>query len=169
MSVAERLREERERLGLSQSVLGDIGGVKKRAQINYESGERSPDAVYLRGVAQVGVDVQYVLLGVRSANLMDVFVSDEFVRETLAERAAVAPAPGGVSIEAVTADERELLALFRAAPLAVKAAAIGALQGGSSPSRGQKQINVGTNHGQVVEGGLVNHGPQHFGNVIKKK
>lgn len=87
MNIGERLREEREKIGYSQEKLGAIGGVQKRAQINYEAGERQPDAAYLRGVAQVGVDVQYVLLGVRSANLMEVFVSDEFVNETNSEHA----------------------------------------------------------------------------------
>ncbi len=87
MNIGERLREERERLGCSQEKLGAIGGVQKRAQINYEAGERQPDAAYLRGVAQVGVDVQYVLLGVRSSNLMEIFVSDEFVQETNSEHA----------------------------------------------------------------------------------
>lgn len=67
-------------------------------------------------------------------------------------------------------DEREIVALFRAAPLAVKAAAIGALQGGSAP-KAQKQsaISVGTNNGQVVEGSIVNHAPFGFGNITNKK
>lgn len=87
MSINLRIKEEREKLGYSQEKLGAIGGVQKRAQINYESGERQPDAAYLRGIAQVGVDVQYVLLGIRSVNLHDVMLSDEFVVETAAERA----------------------------------------------------------------------------------
>lgn len=69
-------------------------------------------------------------------------------------------------------DERELIALFRAAPLAVKAAAIGALQGGSSKAqKSQKQtsISIGENHGQVVKGGQVNYGPLNFGNPGKTK
>ena len=96
MNIGERLREEREKIGYSQEKLGAIGGVQKRAQINYEAGERQPDAAYLRGVAQVGIDVQYVLLGVRSANLMEVFVSDDFVKETNSEHArkALAMASG---------------------------------------------------------------------------
>jgi len=49
-----RLREERARLGLNQDDLAAAGGVKRRAQINYEQDERSPDAEYLAGVAAVG-------------------------------------------------------------------------------------------------------------------
>lgn len=62
----------------------------------------------------------------------------------------------------LSADERELLALFRAASLPVKAAAIGALQGGSTPPpakvKKQTTINVGTNHGQTAEK-IVNKKP----------
>jgi transcriptional regulator with XRE-family HTH domain len=67
MSTHERLREERERLGLSQTEFGQIGGVKKVAQINYEKGVRQPDAAYLAAIAAAGVDVLYVLTGQRSA------------------------------------------------------------------------------------------------------
>ena len=43
---------------------------------------------------------------------------------------------GERSAQLLTADESELVSLFRAAPLAVKAAAIGALQGGSGRPTG---------------------------------
>ena len=62
----ERLREERERLNLSQTVLGESGGVKKQTQIAYEQGKSSPDLAYLAGVQKSGIDVQYVLAGVRA-------------------------------------------------------------------------------------------------------
>ncbi|MCE1777213.1 helix-turn-helix transcriptional regulator, partial [Enterobacter hormaechei] len=59
-----RLREERERLGLTQRVFGDIGGVEPNAQGKYESGERTPRMDYLAAVAAKGVDALYVLSGV---------------------------------------------------------------------------------------------------------
>ncbi|WP_182852440.1 XRE family transcriptional regulator [Metapseudomonas otitidis] len=65
-SIGERLREERERLGFNQTAFGAIGGVLKQAQLKYEKGERFPDAAFLEGVAKVGVDVQYVVTGIRS-------------------------------------------------------------------------------------------------------
>ncbi|WP_064545688.1 helix-turn-helix domain-containing protein [Buttiauxella ferragutiae] len=102
-SIGLRLKEERERLGLSQVAFGDIGGVKKLAQLNYEKGERHPDASYLSAVSKFGVDVLYVVTGVRST----VDLSD---------------------------DEQELLNLYKKAPLAVKAAAIAALNAGISAS-----------------------------------
>lgn len=66
MDIGERLREERQRLGISQAELGAAGGVLKQAQLKYEKGERSPDADYLAAVARVGVDVLYVLTEDRS-------------------------------------------------------------------------------------------------------
>lgn len=61
--TGHRLREERIRLGLSQSALADIGGVKKLAQINYEKSRRQPDAAYLRRIAEIGADVAYIITG----------------------------------------------------------------------------------------------------------
>jgi transcriptional regulator with XRE-family HTH domain len=72
--IAERLREERKRLGLTQERFGAAGGVGKLAQLNYEKGERSPDAAYLSAIAVVGVDVSYVLTGERAETAM---TSDE--------------------------------------------------------------------------------------------
>ena len=65
MNIGERLREERERLDFSQSALADIAGVKRNAQGNYERGERLPDVAYLAAAAGVGVDIKYVVTGVR--------------------------------------------------------------------------------------------------------
>lgn len=65
MSIGSRLRAERERLGLTQSQFGELGGVKLRAQINYEAGQRSPDAEYLAKLETSGVDVPYVITGRR--------------------------------------------------------------------------------------------------------
>lgn len=61
--IGSRLRQERERLGLSQKVFGEIGGVEANAQGKYESGGRAPKADYLSRVAERGVDVLYVLTG----------------------------------------------------------------------------------------------------------
>lgn len=69
MSTGDRLREERERLDLSQERFATLGGVLKRAQIHYEKGERNPDSGYLAAVAAAGVDVLYVLTGSRDPAL----------------------------------------------------------------------------------------------------
>lgn len=60
-----RLRQERERLGLNQTELASIGGVKRLAQSQYEKELSSPTVKYLAAVSAVGVDVQYALWGAR--------------------------------------------------------------------------------------------------------
>ncbi|CAI3807471.1 hypothetical protein GLGCALEP_04503 [Pseudomonas sp. MM221] len=52
--IGPRLREERERLGMTQRVFGDIGGVEPNAQGKYESGERTPRVDYLAALAARG-------------------------------------------------------------------------------------------------------------------
>lgn len=92
--IGERLREERERLRLSQAAFGEIGGVKANAQGKYESGERFPGADYLEAVATHGVDALYVVTGERK------------------------PLPS----ESLTAEEAAVLAHFRLLPEADRAA-----------------------------------------------
>ena len=58
---ANRLREERQRLGLSQSAIAEVAGVTKMSQINYEKGIRCPDSQYLVKIASIGADVLYIL------------------------------------------------------------------------------------------------------------
>jgi transcriptional regulator with XRE-family HTH domain len=66
-TIGERLREEREKSGKNQTEFGALGGVLKGAQINYEQDKRQPDAAYLSSIAADGVDVLYILTGMRSA------------------------------------------------------------------------------------------------------
>lgn len=61
-----RLREERERLKLSQTAFGALAGASKPSQVRYENGERTPDVRYLSALAKHGVDVMYVLTGQRA-------------------------------------------------------------------------------------------------------
>ena len=65
-NIFERLKTERQRLGMSQDAFAEKCRVTARSQRNYESGERSPDAVYLSEIAEMGVDVLYVLTGVKT-------------------------------------------------------------------------------------------------------
>lgn len=112
--IGLRLKEERERLGLSQVAMGDIGGVKKLTQLKYEKGESCPDAFYLASLSKFGLDVQYVVIGVRSASVL-------------------------------TADECEMLDSYRVASVAVKAAALAALNAGNSASEVRK-VNINSGH-----------------------
>ncbi|WP_070249157.1 helix-turn-helix domain-containing protein [Duganella phyllosphaerae] len=73
-SIGEILKEERQRLGMNQDDFAAIGGLKRRAQTLYEQDERAPDALYLRALAGIGVDVHYILTGER---LQSAVTSDE--------------------------------------------------------------------------------------------
>lgn len=131
MGIGARLKEERERLGVNQETLGAAGGVRKQAQLRYEQGDRSPDAAYLAGVASRGVDVLYVITGQHAGG--------------------VKPAP------TLTAEEETLLAYFRAAPPAVRRAAMGALVGGALPggmtmTQSGGGVQVGHSSGPVTVG-----------------
>jgi transcriptional regulator with XRE-family HTH domain len=61
-----RLKEERKRLRLTQAELAGIGGTTKGSQGKYENGENTANSGYLSRIAAAGVDVQYILTGVRS-------------------------------------------------------------------------------------------------------
>lgn len=61
-----RLTEERKRLGFSQEDFAEICGVKRIAQGRYEKGARQPDSNYLMAASQAGVDVTYLITGIRS-------------------------------------------------------------------------------------------------------
>lgn len=58
-----RLKQERRRLRMNQTEFASAGGVQKQAQFTYEKGLRYPDASYLARIAEVGVDVLYLLTG----------------------------------------------------------------------------------------------------------
>jgi len=52
---------------MNQVDFGALGSVTKSAQLNYEKGERSPDADYLMALIPHGIDVHYLLTGERAA------------------------------------------------------------------------------------------------------
>jgi transcriptional regulator with XRE-family HTH domain len=61
--LGNRLAQERARLGLTQAQVAEFAAIARRTQVNYESGERAPDASYLDRVGQQGIDTLYVLTG----------------------------------------------------------------------------------------------------------
>lgn len=68
-TIGQRLAAERQRLQMTQTEFAGLAAASRASQVNYESGKRSPDADYLAALAAVGVDIQYVVIGVRSTNL----------------------------------------------------------------------------------------------------
>ncbi|MEL7838340.1 MULTISPECIES: XRE family transcriptional regulator [Citromicrobium] len=77
----QRLREERERLGLSQKALGELGGVSKNTQLAYEGGNSPITLDYLARVSEHGIDIQYVASNHRST----VVEASEFAAEGVVE------------------------------------------------------------------------------------
>ena len=67
--IGERLKTERERLTLSQTAMAELAGTTKQTQYSYEVGKSPPKASYLSTVASLGVDVGYVITGLRAENV----------------------------------------------------------------------------------------------------
>ncbi|NNJ83624.1 MAG: helix-turn-helix domain-containing protein [Gammaproteobacteria bacterium] len=67
MPIGERLKEERNRLGLNQTDFGKLCCVTRQTQRLYEKGERTPDSKYLAAIAKVGADILYIVTGERNA------------------------------------------------------------------------------------------------------
>lgn len=130
-TVAIGIRIRQVRGSLTQAAFADRLGLERKSVIRYESGERAPDALAL-------------------LRLMTEFGADP--AWVLTGMGANLP---------LEEDERELLAHWRSAPLAVKAAAIGALQGGSAAAdkktaeKKQKQAVRGS-VGQLAGRDIVN-------------
>lgn len=119
ISIGERLKEEREAMGKTQSDFAEIAaaagvpGATRQSQAKYEKGLASPSAAYLSAIAMQGVDVRYVLTGEREG-----------------------PPP-----LVLTAEEKTLLSYFQSASAEIRKAALGALIGAASTRfEGSQQI-----------------------------
>lgn len=67
ISCGGRLREERERLGQGQAELAAATGVKHRTYQDWERGVATVSAEFLALAATLGIDVLYVITGVRNS------------------------------------------------------------------------------------------------------
>jgi transcriptional regulator with XRE-family HTH domain len=90
-TFGERLRLERERLGLTQEQFGEMGGASRLAQFKYEHDQNVPSVEYLEKLSHAKVDAYFLLTGRRlSANQVDwdaareafIFVHKNFVKKT---------------------------------------------------------------------------------------
>lgn len=66
MTIGERLKLERVRLGLTQPQFAVVGLTTKKSQIDYEQGNSFPKASYLAAISKIGADVNYIITGERS-------------------------------------------------------------------------------------------------------
>jgi len=65
MTIGKRLKEERERLKISQTSFAEIAGVHRKSQANYETDASTPDLAYIEALkaAKIDVDVRYITEG----------------------------------------------------------------------------------------------------------
>ncbi|SUA58046.1 helix-turn-helix domain-containing protein [Oligella urethralis] len=106
MSISERLREERERLGLSQAAMAEVANVSVRSQSGWETGRNTPSTEAYQQWAKIGVDINYIITGI----------------------------PVGALPATLPADEEMLLNAYRAAPVSVRNSALAVLlSGGQAP------------------------------------
>lgn len=61
--IGARLRQARDKTGLSQADFGKLGGVSRGSQVAYENDQTSPTVNYLAALDAAKVDVWYVLTG----------------------------------------------------------------------------------------------------------
>lgn len=66
-SMGERIKKERIRLGLSREEAAAEGDIHLNVQGRYERNESVPSAAYLEALSLVGMDVNYVITGVRAS------------------------------------------------------------------------------------------------------
>lgn len=64
-TTGQRLKEERERLGLTQPSLCEATGVSRKTLYNYETGKSLPNTAFLETVNKLGFDRHYVETGER--------------------------------------------------------------------------------------------------------
>lgn len=127
MGIGTRLKEERQRLSLTQQALAEACGSSKRQQVRYETEEQVPGGEYFAGAAELGVDVVYVLTG--------------------------KPASTGTG---VSAEEAMLLAAYRNAPAATRALVLAALGAPAATQRAAAGIVIkGGKQGSVVQGDVT--------------
>ncbi len=59
----ERLRDEREKIKMSQNEFGKKCGVTKLTQFRYEKSKRSPNIEYWQALHDLGIDIVYIITG----------------------------------------------------------------------------------------------------------
>ncbi len=60
-TFSDRLRTARKRIGLSQEAFGEMAGVSLSSQGQYERGVAEPSAAYFLKLAEMGIDMNFLL------------------------------------------------------------------------------------------------------------
>lgn len=147
-----RLKEELERLGLKPAAAARAAGEPDSQGLrDVLGGRKRLSADLLAALAVAGIDVRYVISGIRQSQGI-----------------------GEPEIHQAVLDAVDLLSLDKKidaqqlAKAVVKLCAKAAQPDGKQPPPSAPKISVGTNHGQVVEGGMTNHGVMR-GSVFNNK
>lgn len=107
MTIGTRLKEERERLKLSQTALAEAAGTTKKTQIDYEKDNTQPKAQYLAFVAAMGIDVAYVITGVRLENVASTPTELAFLRNCRAFKSTAARTAALKALSALSGIEEQ--------------------------------------------------------------
>lgn len=70
--VGERLKKERERLGLSQEQCCELADITRPSQSRYETGASVPRLDYLARLGESGFDLCFVIFGIRSESFVEI-------------------------------------------------------------------------------------------------
>ncbi|MDH3001461.1 hypothetical protein A1D23_13020 [Chelonobacter oris] len=71
VKIGARLKVERNRLKLRQFELARLVGVTNRTQCKYEFGQQEIRAKYLAKLAELGVDIHYLITGIPNQVLLE--------------------------------------------------------------------------------------------------
>lgn len=107
--IAQRLREERIRLDMTQAEFRDALDVSSGTQSAYETGKTSPDLHYITAAAALGVDVLYVLTGQPSAPMLQPDEAELLRRYRVAIPEVRAAVLGALGVMATAAAGRVLI------------------------------------------------------------
>ncbi|MCC8457256.1 helix-turn-helix domain-containing protein [Photorhabdus aegyptia] len=83
MSLGERLKKERERLGFSQSDFAEMVGASRKSQIRWEKDESAPGADAISLWAKAGLDVLYLITGQVQQSASTIYKNSEIDTELL--------------------------------------------------------------------------------------
>lgn len=101
MGIHFRIKQERERIGLTQAGLADAINTTRRSVVNWETEAAQPPAVAVAAMSGCGMDVLYILTGQRSQPLAsspdEEMLMGAYRRATLAQKQAILGAAIGVA------------------------------------------------------------------------
>ncbi|MFT4190750.1 MAG: helix-turn-helix transcriptional regulator [Comamonas sp.] len=112
--IGARLKEERERLGLSQAEMAALGDTKPRTYQDWERGIAVVSTEFLSVVAmKIAVDLMYVLTGARSPQVLAVRPAPAATRDLSPEHEALLDNYDNADDEGRDAARRVLIALSK--------------------------------------------------------